>query len=84
MLEDVARQMLGEKVYKEYQEICERKVSMRVMCRIISSYLKETQGIIKTPTEVYNSSPRGELMFVFQDYVEAMFYYKNKKRNAGD
>jgi len=42
--------------------------SGKVMCETISKYLKEKHNIVKSPMEIWEYSPTGELAYVFQMY----------------
>lgn len=46
------------------------------MCQIISRWMKEAKGIDRTPEQIWNYSPTGELSLVFCWYDEAMIYFE--------
>jgi hypothetical protein len=65
--------------------------TMQHLCEYICRWLKEKHGVIKTPEEIYYSSPTGELYQVFHLYWqaqvemgEATCYCTNTEANPGD
>lgn len=48
------------------------------MCEVISKYWLETTGQYRSPDDIWNYSPHGELFMVFHWYNQADMYYKVK------
>jgi hypothetical protein len=50
-------------------------MTYKYMCELISKYWAEAKGVNKTPEEIWNYSPTGELYMIHEWYEEAKEYY---------